>query len=616
MSDLYDTYNQEPPRLGLTVLQVLILVLFAMFSLRFWYLQVHKGQHFANKARDNQLRQERVYAPRGLISDVNGELLAVNEPAYALGLIREDCHDVEGTLAKVAEWTGVPEARLEESYHKNRRRVKPFEPLILISDLTFEQLAVIEAKDLHWPGLEIVTRARRKYRYGKMLAHVMGYVGDASESELEQDSTLSLGDNVGKQGLELMMEKRLRGAKGLRQLEVDVSGRHLGETMLRPPQAGEDLHLSIDIGLQRMATDWFEGKEGSVIVMDADSGQLRALVSAPSYDSNDFTMGLSAKKWRELRDDPMHPLQNRVTQSVYPPGSVFKLVMAGAGLHEDMIDLDETVTCTGALQLGNHVFHCWRRGGHGKVNLERALVESCDVFFYKLGLKLGVDRIEAFAKACGFGSPTGIDLPHEKSGLIPSREWKRKRFGERWQKGENLNLAIGQGFTQVSPLQVTRFVAAVINGGKLLKPQLLAGVPPTVDADLPLTDRQRDIVEHAMVETVENPHGTCRRLRTTGVAAGGKTGTAQVIRLTDEIKKLKDKEIPYKYRDHAWMAAFAEKDGHRYAIVAMVEHGLHGGSGAGPVIKKCIDYLFAPEKVKNGTNDDADGPPASAEDDE
>lgn len=592
MTHLFDDGNRQPPKTGLLLLQLFILGLFCVFALRLWLLQIHRGEEYAAKARENQMRQESVFAPRGLILDRNGKLLAVNEPAYALGLVREDCKNVAATLAQVSLWTGVPVAELEEKFNKGRKRVKSFEPLILVSDLPFDQMAIIEANRLHWPGLDIRVHPRRHYKYGTLMAHILGYVAEANEAEMEKDEGLALGDEVGKQGLELMLERTLRGRKGRRQFEVDVNGRKLEERVLRSPRAGQELALSIDLGLQQLVMNWLEGAAGGVVVMDADTGQLHALVSAPSFDSNAFSSGLSAKQWAALRDDPMHPLQNRAIQSVYPPGSVFKLCVAGAGLAEGVIDLRETVFCNGATKLGRRVFRCWRKGGHGKVDFERALVESCDVYFYRLGKKLGVDRMSAFAVACGFGVKTGIQLPHEKSGNIATREWKLRRVGERWQGGDDLNMSIGQGFTLTTPLQVARFVAAVINGGKLLKPQLLKDDRVDVLSVVPLRDDQRALIKRAMRNTVQGDRGTARRLRTKGVDVGGKTGTAQVVRLTDELKRMKDKDIPYKYRDHAWMCAYAEKDGKRFAIAALVEHGLHGSSGAGPVVKAIIEYLF------------------------
>ncbi len=595
---LYESKTQQPPKNGLLLLQGLILLLFCIFALRFWYLQIHKGEYFSEQARNNQLRQDNLYAPRGLIRDRNGNLLAVNEPAYALGIVREDCKDLDATLITISKWTGVKLSKIKEVFKKSRRRVKPFEPLILVPNLSFEQVAVIEANSLRWPGLEVVVRPRRKYLQGPLLSHVLGYVAEVDEKELEGDPGLAVGDFVGKQGLEYVLEKRFRGIKGRRQNEVDATGRKLKEHILTPPIAGEDIDLSIDLKLQELGGKLLEGKAGAVVVMNPDNGQILAFVSAPSYDNNSFTNGLSQKEWLALRDDPRTPLQNRVIQSVYPPGSVFKMTVAGAGLHYGVVTPEDSIFCPGFVKLGKYTFRCWRRGGHGDTNLEKSLVESCDVYYYKLGKKLGVDRMSEYAFAAGYGKPTGISLPHEKSGLIPTRKWKRKRFGEIWHPGENLNFAIGQGYTLVTPLQVARSIASLINGGRLLRPQLLAGEPAEEQGRIPLTDAQREIIRKAMIATVDKPHGTARRLRMKGVVIGGKTGTAQVVKLTDELKKMKDKDIPYKYRDHAWMASFAEKGDKRYVVVCMVEHGLHGASGAGPVVKAIYDYIFKEKKEK------------------
>ncbi|NJB68181.1 penicillin-binding protein 2 [Desulfobaculum xiamenense] len=595
MAAQFEPEGQAPPRFGLFLLQALIWGLFGLFVLRFWYLQVHKGEEFAQKARDNQLRQELLHAPRGLIRDRNGVLVAVNQPAYALGLIREDVRDVKATLDQIAVWTDIDLATLEAKYAKGRRRVKPFEPLILVPDLSFEQVARIESNALFWPGLEIVVRPRRYYPQGPLLAHVLGYVAEANEEELEKDPTLSLGDNVGKGGLEFTLEERLRGAKGLRQLEVDATGRRLSQHVMRPPRAGEDLRLSIDLELQARCHEMLEGQAGAIVVMEPFSGEVVAFVSQPSYDANWFVTGLSGPQWEKLRDDPMHPLQNRVVQSAYPPGSVFKLVVGGAALVNG-VSPSERVYCSGQVKLGRHIFRCWKKHGHGHIDFLQALTQSCDVYYYEMGSRLGVDKISEFAMTCGFGHKTDISLPHEKGGLIPTREWKRRRFGESWQGGENLNLAIGQGYTLVTPLQVARFIGALVNGGDILRPTLLAGGEPERQGHLPLTDAQRQLLVRSMVETVEQ--GTARRLKRRDAVIGGKTGTAQVVRLKlkagDVRRKLE--EMPYEERDHAWLASFGEKDGKTYVAVCMVEHGGHGGSAAGPMLKGVYEHLFGKQK--------------------
>ncbi|UZP69090.1 penicillin-binding protein 2 [Desulfovibrio mangrovi] len=596
MSMQLDPEGYQPPKLGLLLLQGLVLLLFFCFFLRFWYLQIHKGDEFAKLARENRLRQERVDAPRGLLRARGGELLAENRPAYALGLVREDCKDIASTIAQVSHWTGIPEESLWAKYFKDKPRIKPFQPLLLVPDVPFDLLAQIESNRMLWPGLEIVIRPRRYYLQGPLFAHVLGYVAEANEKELEADSDLALGDAVGKQGLELVLENRLRGDKGLQQLEVDVMGRELNRKMVQEPMAGDSILLSLDFELQRIASEAFEGQAGGLVVMDPDTGKLLALVTQPSFDNNAFAAGLTNKQWNELRDDPFFPLQNRVIQSVYPPGSVWKVLMAGLLLKEG-VNPRETEFCNGEFYLGKTLFRCWKKHGHGAVDMARSLIESCDVYYYEMLNRIGVDKMEAFAKANGFGEQTGLGLPHERSGLVPSRDWKRKRFGEPWQRGETVITAIGQGFTLVTPVQVACFLGALMNDGKLMQPSLLADSEPTVRRTIPLNESQRALLLDAMRRTVEEQRGTAKRLQTKGAVIGGKTGTAQVVKLklkaNDERQKVE--EMEYWERDHAWMASWGYKGDKRYVVVCMLEHGGHGGSAAGPIVKRVYDHLFSEE---------------------
>lgn len=586
----FDPEGFQPPRSGLLLLQCLVGLLFFLFVVRFWYLQIHRGEDFARLAQENRLRQERIYASRGLIRDRDGTLIAENRPAFGLALIREDCRDIPATLAQAAQWAGVPVDRLTAKYNQDRQRVKPFEPLLIISDMPFELLARVEAEILHWPGLEIITRSKRNYPQGQLFAHILGYVAEANERELENDKGLNLGDFVGKQGLELVLEQRLRGHKGQYQIEVDVLGRNLNRKLVEQPESGNNIELSLDADVQQAAWDAFEGQAGGLVVMDPDTGKLLALVTSPSFDNNAFAAGLSQKDWLALRDNPRHPLQNRIIQSVYPPGSVWKLMMTGMILNEG-ISPAESVYCNGSVQLGRQTFRCWKKGGHGRVDMMRSLIESCDVYYYQMAERLGIDKIEQFAKACGFGAPTGIDLPHEKSGLVPSKSWKRRRFGEPWHRGETLNVSIGQGATLVTPVQVAVFVASLMNGGKLLKPSLLMDEPPVVRGTTPMTPQGRKLVLESMRLTVATDAGTAKVLRRPDAVMGGKTGTAQVVKILGE-ERLKAEQMAYEHRDHAWMASWGEKDGKRYVVVCMLEHGGHGGSAAGPVVKRVYDKLF------------------------
>jgi len=585
--------QQHAPRSGLILLQALVLGIFCLFTLRLWYLQVHKGGKFADMARDNQLRQVLINSARGRILDKNGVPMAISEPSFALGLVREDCEDVDATLAKVSQWTGVDKTVLAETFKRGKKRVKPFEPLTLITDLSYESLARIEANSMLYPGLHIVIRQKRFYPTGALMSHVLGYVAEANEEELEKNPQLSLGDSVGKQGLEYSLEDTLRGSKGRKQVEVDAFGRQHNEQILEPPQAGKDVTLSIDANLQRVCTQLLEGQAGAIVVMEPESGKIRAMVSEPSFDNNMFVLGVPGDKWRELRDDPRHPIQNRVTQGVYPPGSVFKLLMAAGGLSQGAIKPGDVVSCPPSYRVGNREFHDWKKSGFGALDLRGALIHSCDVFFYKLGDRMGIDRIHEYALASGFGARTGIDLPHEKAGLIPSKEWKRKRFGAAWSRGETVIASIGQGYVLTSPLQVSRYLSALVNGGKLMKPELVETEAPQVDGTLPLKDADRQFILDAMVATVE--HGTGKSVYRPDVITGAKTGTAQVVKLINADVRVKGKFMPYEQRDHAWMASWGKKDGKVYVVVCIVEHGGgHGGEICGPIERKIYEQLFGP----------------------
>lgn len=589
-----ESEGYQPPRSGVILLQVLVGLLFFIFVVRFWYLQVHRGAEFARQAQENRLRQERIFAPRGRILDDQGKVLADNRTAYGLSLVREDCHDIPATLAQISTWSGIPLAQIREKYQQDRFKVKSFEPLLMITDIDFDLVARIESEVHAWPGLEIVVRTKRSYPEKDLFAHVLGYVAEANEQEMAADSALAMGDLVGKQGLELELEKRLRGRKGLYDVEVDAHARVLGKILREEPRGGHELRLSLDRDLQQAAWDALGGEAGCVVVMEPDTGKLRALVTSPAYDNNLFAAGISQRDWDALRTNNRFPMQNRVIQSVYPPGSVWKLVMAGLFL-EHGINPRETVFCPGQVKLGNQIFRCWKRGGHGTMNLESSLINSCDVYYYLMAERLGIDKLEEFAKASGFGRPTGIDLPHEKSGLVPSREWKKRRFGRAWVRGETYNVSIGQGYTLVTPVQMAVYVSALLNGGKLLKPQLLNEARREVKGSVPARPETLKFVVDAMRKTAGA--GTARVVSRKDADMGGKTGTAQVVKLKMAAgdRRLRSSEMEYAQRDHAWIATWGVKDGKAYVVVVMVEHGGGGSSVAGPVAKKVYDHIFGPD---------------------
>ncbi len=590
-----DSEGYQPRRGGLILVQALIAFLFCLLVIRFWYMQVLSGEEMARLAHRNRIRLERIFATRGLILDAKGRLLAENRPAFCLALNREDCPDIEATLAKMSEWLNVPYADMVSSFKKEVQVVKPFDPLMLAADLPFELLAQIEDELRLWPGVQVVIRQRRHYPQGPLFAHIIGYMNKPTEQELANDSDLSLGDIVGKTGLEMALDKpnspqKLRGKKGMQELEVDVRGRQLNRRELAAPEGGEIVTLSLDIDIQKVALEALGEHSGSVVVMEPDTGKVKALLSSPSYDNNVIQ---DRKKWEAIEKDPQHPLFHRAIQSAYPPGSVWKLLMAGLLLKEG-ISPQQTVVCTGATILGNHTFRCWKKGGHGSVNMQRSLTESCDVYYYEMSKRVGIDRIAAFAETCGFGQPTGIELSPEGSGVVPSRAWKRKRTGESWQMGETLNVSIGQGSTMTTPLQMANFVASLVNGGRVLKPSVLATTPPFEKTLLPITPAQGQFILETMRQTVE--FGTARSLKRPDAIIGGKTGTAQVVKLGEQ--RLKSHQVAYEHRDHAWMVSWGEKEGKRYVVVAMVEHGGGGGATAGPVVRRVYDYLFGEGMVK------------------
>lgn len=580
----------QPPRRGVILLELLILAFFVVFTSRFWILQVHQGADFAIQAQNNHWREEKVSAPRGRIFDVNSNVLADNRTTFGLSLIRDDVRDLTATLARVSVWTGLPLKQIEERYRQSRFKVKSFEPLLLAQDLDFALMARIESELYAWPGLEIVVLTRRSYPEKDLFAHILGYVAEANERELDKDEDLAMGDLVGKAGLELTMEKRLRGTKGLYDIEVDASGHMIDRVLREEPIGGTNMHLAIDRDLQKACWDALGSQAGSIVVMEPDSGKVRAMVTAPAYDNNLFAKGISHRDWDALRTSPRFPLQNRSIQSVYPPGSVWKLVMAGC-LIEKGISPNESVNCPGYAKLGNQIFRCWKHSGHGRQNLEQALFNSCDVYFYVMAERIGINAIEAFARASGFGSRTGIDLPHEKSGLVPSRDWKKRRHKISWTRGDTYNTSIGQGYTLITPIQIAVYVSGLLNGGDILKPLLVDDEERTVRMRIPASKETLDFIVRAMQRTASG--GTAKVVGRKDAIMGGKTGTAQVVKLGKNRRK--SSEMAWRERDHAWIATFGKKNGKTYVVVVMVEHGGGGSSVAGPVAAKVYDHLFGPK---------------------
>ncbi len=586
--------NQSSDRLKL--LYLCIAILFFVVVLRLWYIQIFKGEFYSKLSKKNRIRFEQIYAPRGIILDRKGRIVAENLPAYAVAIVREDCKRnkaCNASIARLCKILKIDFDSLKKRFDKDKKRVKPFDPLVLIRNISFNLLCKIETHLSLLPGIVIIPYPRRFYPYGMVGAHVIGYVGEPTKKDLQVDPSLTPGDVVGKSGVELEFDHMLRGRKGEKQVEVNAQGRTLKEKILKEPRCGKTIYLTLDMELERFIFERMGKERGACIVMDPEEGGVIALVSKPSYDSNQLSQGLSTRQWQLLLHNPGHPLQDRAVSSCYPPGSVFKLVVAGCGLLHIKGLPRRKVFCPGYYRLGNRIFRCWKKTGHGWMDLKEAIKQSCDVYFYKLGEELGIDEISSCARACGFGEKTHIKLPLENSCLIPDRKWKMKRFHEPWQGGETLNTAIGQGFVLVSPIQVARFICALVNGGKIYLPRILLNERPTIEGELPFTCKDLSIIKKAMIAAVRERHGTANIINIPGLIIGAKTGTAQVITLRSDEERDKDiSEIPYRYRDHAWMASFGSNGKKTYVVVVLIEHGGHGASTAGPIVRDIYTYLF------------------------
>jgi penicillin-binding protein 2 len=591
------------------VLSVGLIVLFFMsvILLRLWFLQIHKGEEYKNRAENNRVRIREVAPPRGDILDRYGKELVTNRPSFNVVLVREDSNDVDALLKRLSGILKEDVSVLWERIRAAESKQKHI-PIRLKENLSWDTLAYLETHNKDFPGIRIEVFPRRFYHYGDMAAHVIGYLGEISKSELENAAGdfYRGGDLVGKMGLEKLREEALRGDKGNDSSEVNARGFEQQLLSHTEPVPGKEVRLTIDINLQQAAEDAMDKDErsGAVVVIEVKTGRLLVLASTPRLHLADFEGGISTKNWNALLDNPKHPLINKAFQAMYPPGSTYKMVTALAGLARGVITRDTTFFCSGHINFGNRDYNCWKKGGHGTVELHRAISESCDVFFYQVGMRVGVDGLAEYANKLGLGIRTQAEIEHEKAGLIPTKEWKKKAKGVKWQDGETLSLAIGQGFNLVTPLQLCQMTATIANGGRRYLPQLIESVtdaegkvlesfkPKLVSELLAEEKKYLTWIRAGMVDVVQGARGTARAVRIPGITIAGKTGTAQVVRL-EQYKHLREEDIPYKYRDHAWFTCYAPAEDPEIAVTVLVEHGLHGGSGAGPVAKAVMQKYFA-----------------------
>ncbi len=572
---------------------------FFVLFVRLFHLQVMQGEELRRLSENNCIRLQDMDPSRGLIFDRNGNILVDNRPSFYLSIILKDAKPVDRTVKKLAELIGVPVSELMSKI-ANNKGVSAYKPIILKQDIGRDALAAVEVRKFDLPGVVVDVKPLRHSFNKQSAAHLIGYLSEISPGELKSRrySECKRGDFIGKFGVEKAFEQYLRGKGGGRQIEVNATGQVVSVLKTIDPQPGHNIYLTIDQNLQKKAEELLKGLAGAVVAMEPATGQILALASSPSFDQNDFVSGMSHVQWDALISNPFRPMENKAIQSEYPPASTYKIVTAMAGLEEGIIDEKTTFHCPGYYTYGDRTFRCWKKEGHGNVNVTKALVESCDVFFYQVGQKLGADRLAWYAKACGLGAPTGIDLDHEAAGLIPTTAWKKRRTGIAWQGGETLSVAIGQGYNLVTPLQMLVLTSAVANGGIRYKPLILNTIETAegkivvknqsqVNGKLPAGEKTLELIRKGLHGVVNDGMGTAWTSRLKDIDISGKTGTVQVVgRKDDEAPRAAG--IPHHLKAHAWFLAYAPSADPKIAVVVMVEHGEHGSSAAAPIAREII----------------------------
>lgn len=595
-----DPHDAQPPyhtRLGV-VGGVVFLTLFFLL-LRLWQLQIVEGEAFRSLSENNRLRLKRTPPLRGVIYDRQGRVLADNRPSFNVVLVPEDTPDIGASLAALSRHVVEQVTFTGGAIPRDPRR-PPYAGIVVARDVAWSTLAAVEAHQFDIPGVSVEVSTKRYYPAGTLAAHVLGYVGEVSPRELARLSGYRMGDLIGKFGLERRLEPYLRGKGGGQQIEVDALGRRLrvlGEVEAR---AGKSLVLSLDRDLQQKAEEALEGYEGAIVVLDVRNGEVLAMASRPGFDPNVFARGVRTEEWRALTSDPLRPLNNRAIQGQYPPGSTFKVIMAAAALEKGVVTPATRFFCGGGMPFGGRVFRCWKKGGHGSVDLRQAIAQSCDVYFYQVGQRLGITAIAEYARRFGLGRLTGIDLDHEAPGIIPDPAWKKRVLGAPWYAGETLSVVIGQGYVTATPLQMAVAAAAVANGGTVYRPHVVKRVlgdeaevireySPEVIGEAGVKAQTLRLVRDGMVEVVNGPRGTGKKAQLPDVVVAGKTGTSQVISGT----RGKGTALPRQYRDHAWFIAFAPADAPEVAVACVLEHaGQGGGAVAAPAVRAVLDAYF------------------------
>jgi penicillin-binding protein 2 len=560
---------------------------------RLYQLQIIDADQYATLSDANRINYRLLQPLRGRIFDRFGKLVASNRANLKVTIVPEEAGDLEGVLDAVSAIAPLDDAERSRVL-KRARSQRAFVPVTVKEHLNWVQFAQLNAENLSLPGVVPEASSIREYHFGPELAHVVGYVGPVSEADADAKRlSMMPGFEVGKNGVERAWDLDLRGTPGVRRVEINAGGRVIRELGDTPPTAGADLVLGVDLELQRYAIERLEGETGAAVVMDVHTGEILVLASVPGFDAGQFVGGISQANWRALLSHPEKPLLNRAVAGQYPPGSTFKMVLALAALEHDVIDRHETVHCTGRYHLGRVSFGCWKRGGHGSVDMHQAIQRSCDYYFYEVAKRLGMDLFAAMASKLGFGSLEDVDCPDAKLGVVPSEGWKRSNLGEPWYPGETLIAGIGQGYVLSTPLQLCVYAARIANGAHAVQPRFVRerggeAALPAAWPDLGIEAEHVDFVRQAMNAVVNVQGGTAygSRFDLDGMTMAGKTGTSQVRSLAAEAaERERGEEMERRHRDHALFVAFAPVAAPRYAISVIVEHGGGGSKAAAPVAR-------------------------------
>jgi penicillin-binding protein 2 len=573
-----------------------------VLTARLWQLQFIQRESLTEMSLSNRVRVLRLPPSRGNILDASGTVVAENSPSFTFSVVPGELKDPQEVIHSCASVLGMTPEKMRSLLERSRS-IPRFMSFPLKKNMSLEEVSLLKAHVADLKGVSIDVKPRRVYPWGETLCHVIGTIGEISEDELTKGPRLGYrgGDLVGKSGIEREYEGYLKGEEGREQIEIDAKGRQLGIVSRKAPKSGADVVLTVDAAFQRYCEEVFIHRAGSVVVVEPDTGNVLAMVSKPGFDLNLFSPSISERQWQALNNDPLHPLENRAIRGLYSPASTFKVVTALAGLSENVIKRDTKFTCKGELELRGQIYRCWNPYGHGTIALHRALVESCDVYFYELGLRLGGDRIARWAAQFGLGQPTGISLPQELPGLLPNTQWKMRTIGEPWKDGESVTLAIGQGYLVSTPVQLAMLTAALANGGKLLKPSIVRQVvgpdgspifenAPVLRNTLQIPEKDWTALQQALADVVHDKRGTGKRCRIPGINIKAKTGTSQVMRVKQ--RTTDEDQIPYHERTHAIFIAYVNDRPKKLAVAVVVEHGGGGGASAAPIARKIIARYY------------------------